>query len=123
MLTESTNSTLKELLSTTQMAKMKRKSPSFLEACNRYLDFICLNTSCHGGNWAMKVKSTKLKILMQFFVIFFACSMLGAVILQILTPPHPIFQETWKENDGTFPNVTLCSNRIFDKEKVQGLFV
>ena len=82
-------------------------------------DYICLNTSCHGGNWAMKITSTKLKIFCQFWVIFFSCCMVGAVILTFLYPEQPITIFTWKENDGSFPNITLCSNRIFDEKKVQ----
>ena len=102
---------------------MNENSPSFKEVCARYLDYICLNTSCHGGNWAMKITSTKLKIFCQFWVIFFSCCMVGAVILTFLYPEQPITNFTWKENDGSFPNITVCSNRIFDMAKVQGLLL
>ena len=47
--------------------------------------------------------------------------MVGAIILRFLSPEQPITILHWKENDGSFPNITLCSNRIFDMAKVQGL--
>ena len=47
--------------------------------------------------------------------------MVGAVILTFMYPEPPITILNWKENDGSFPNITLCSNRIFDMAKVQGL--
>ena len=102
---------------------MNENSPSFKQVCARYLDYICLNTSCHGGNWAMKITSTKLKIFFQFWIIFFSGCMVGAIILRFLSPEQPITILHWKENDGSFPNITLCSNRIFDMAKVQGLLL
>jgi hypothetical protein len=101
---------------------MNENSPSFKQVCARYLDYICLNTSCHGGNWAMKITSTKLRIFFQFWVIFFSSCMVGAIILRLLAPDPILTKMEWTENDGTFPNITLCSNRIFDMAKVQGVF-
>ena len=126
---KSTTSNLKDSLESThslhstQPVIMNENSPSFKQVCARYLDYICLNTSCHGGNWAMKITSTKLRVFFQFWVIFVSCSMVGAVILQFLTPTPLLETETWRENDGKFPNITICSNRIFDEKKVQGLFL
>ena len=49
--------------------------------------------------------------------------MVGAVFLTFMYPEPPITILNWKENDGSFPNITLCSNRIFDMAKVQGLLL
>ena len=53
---------------------------NFKAVCKRHLDYICLNSSCHGANWAMKIESTKLKVFLQVFAIVLQFCMFGAFI-------------------------------------------
>ena len=102
--------------------KMSENFLSFKESCNRYLDFICLNTSCHGGNWAMKAKSTKLKTILQIMFILFQFFMLSQVIrVFFFRPIQPIPLKQILPNNGIFPNVTICNQRMFDLAKSKGV--
>ena len=96
---------------------------NFKAVCKRHLDYICLNSSCHGANWAMKIESTKLKVFLQIFAIFLQFCIFGAFIqLVFLRPIEVQVKQEFTINDGSFPNVTICSHRIFDKKKIAGLF-
>ena len=103
-------------------SKMNKNSYTFKESFSRYLDFICLNMSSHGGNWAMKPKSAKLKLVLQMMIITFQFLMLAAIIEQfLLYRMQPFERKRFFHNDGTFPNVTLCNHRMFDLAKTKGL--
>ena len=96
---------------------------NFKAVCKRHLDYICLNSSCHGANWAMKIESTKLKVFLQIFAILLQFCILGAFIqLVFLRPIEMQVKQEFPINDGSFPNVTICSHRMFDKKRIAGLF-
>ena len=101
---------------------MSQKSFNFKESCQNYLDFFCQNTSCHGGNWAMKAKSPKLKITLQIILMLIQILMLAVVIrIFFFRVVQPTFYLDYIPNNGTFPNVTICNHRMFDLAKSQGL--
>ena len=44
------------------------------------------------------------------------------VQLVFLRPFEMQVKQDFPINDGSFPNVTLCSHRMFDKKRIAGLF-
>ena len=102
---------------------MNVNSNGFKKSCMKYLDFICENTSCHGGHWALKAKSSILKIFFQMLHITLQFFMLGLVIrLFFFRPIDPYMSTDYIESNGTFPKVTICSHRMFDLKKSKGLY-
>ena len=96
---------------------------NFKAVCKRHLDYICLNSSCHGANWAMKIESTKLKVFLQIFAILLQFCILGAFIQLVFFGSFNMqVKQEFPTNDGSFPNVTICSHRMFDKKRITGLF-
>jgi hypothetical protein len=96
---------------------------SLKEVCKRHLDYICLNSSCHGANWAMKIQSIKLKVFLQILAIILQFLLLASFIQVLFVEQLEITnKQSWEDNDGSFPNVTICSQRIFDKTKITGCF-
>ena len=112
------------MLESRLVPKMKEIPKSLKVTCQRYLDYICQNSSCHGGNWAMKIKSTKLKIILQIIAILLQCLMLLAFIYALFVREVEVTNwQIWDKNDGSFPNLTICNHRIFDKRKTEGLHI
>ena len=112
------------MLESRLVPKMKEIPKSLKVTCQRYLDYICQNSSCHGGNWAMKIKSTKLKIVLQIIAILLQCLMLFAFIYALFVRDVEVTNwQIWDKNDGSFPNLTICNHRIFDKRKTEGLHI
>ena len=110
-------------LQTVMIYKMEN-THNLKEICKNQLDYICLNSSCHGGNWAMKIKSTKLRILLQILFLIFQFGLFGAVIqIFLLEPFEMTTNQHYITNDGSYPNVTLCNHRIFDKATTEGLYI
>ena len=70
----------------------------------------------------MKIKSTKLKIVLQIIAILLQCLMLLAFIYALFVREVEVTNwQIWDKNDGSFPNLTICNHRIFDKRKTEGL--
>ena len=97
---------------------------NFKAVCKRHLDYVCLNSTCHGANWAMKIESTKLKVFLQIFAIILQFGIFGAFIQLVFIRPFDMqVKQDFPINDGSFPNVTICSHRMFDKKRMTGLFL
>ena len=95
---------------------------SLIEAWKRLLDYICSNSSCHGGNWAMKLKSSLLKISYQIIVLLAQVFMFSSVIFTLFFEKlEPTYTYKHYQNSGTFPNLIICNHQMFDKAKVQGM--
>ena len=72
----------------------------------------------------MKIKSTKLKIVLQIIAILLQCLMLLAFIYALFVKEVEVTNwQIWDKNDGSFPNLTICNHRIFDKRKTEGLHI
>ena len=72
----------------------------------------------------MKIKSTKLKIVLQIIAILLQCLMLLAFIYALFVREVEVTNwQIWDKNDGSFPNLTICNHRIFDKGKTEGLHI
>ena len=70
----------------------------------------------------MKAKSPKLKATLQIMLMLIQIFMLAVVIKFIcFREIQPFHVTRFKQNNGTFPNVTLCNHRMFDLVKSQGL--
>ena len=97
---------------------------SLIEAWKRLLDYICSNSSCHGGNWAMKLESSLFRILYQIVVLLTQCIMLCCVVYTLFfdeLETTSIVKTVY--NDSRIPNITLCNHRMFDKKKTEGFYI
>ena len=94
---------------------------SIKKALKDHLDYICENTSCHGGNWALKTPSRWLKSKIQLLL----CILQVFLVLTVIAPfiyERPISSSTkWKMIHGHFPNVTVCNSRWFSKASMKGI--
>ena len=109
------------MLASSKTDNMAETYHNFKAVCKRHLDYICLNSSCHGANWAMKIQSIKLKVFLQIFAIILQFIMFASFIQVLFVEQLEITnKQWWDDNDGSFPNVTICSRRIFDKTKITG---
>ena len=101
---------------------MAKPNDSFNVLIKNHLDFICSNSTCHGGNWALKISSERLKLIFQTFIIvaqiIFLCSLIHATVF------HPVEVESsinWQDDGNkVFPKITICNQRIFDAYETEG---
>ena len=87
-----------------------------------HVEGMLANSSCHGGNWVLKLKSFKTKSAGSL-LIFLLQSLVVFVLLYQLCIVEKDFTTSiqWQNENLTFPNITICNPRLFDKEKVQSL--
>ena len=87
-----------------------------------YLEFMCANTSTHGGNWLSKVKGTKLKTLYVFGILSLQGTIFYIFLTGLFSPDPNVYTSTdWISDENlTFPYVTVCNPRMFEKRKVEG---
>ena len=88
-----------------------------------HIESMMENSSCHGGNWILKLQDLKTKsaaslfiFLLQSFVIFLLLHSLFVVEKDFTTSIQ------WNNEDLVYPNITICNPRLFDKEKVRSRF-
>ena len=88
-----------------------------------HIESMMENSSCHGGNWILKLQDLKTKsaaslllFLLQSFVIFLLLHSLFVVQKDFTTSIQ------WNNEDLVYPNITICNPRLFDKEKVRSRF-
>ena len=87
----------------------------------RRMEYILQNSSCHGGNWVMKLSNSKIKSAGSFLVFVFQFIIFYVIITKIFVPSGK-FSTTllWDSEPLIFPNMTICNPRLYDKKKVEG---
>ena len=86
------------------------------------MEYILQNSSCHGGNWVMKLTNPKIKSAGTLIVFALQFILLTAVLNMIFYPKNSLSTSLlWDTEELIFPNMTICNPRIFDKEKVDEL--
>ena len=100
---------------------MELEEQSFKCQLWRKMEYILQNSSCHGGNWVMKLSNPKIKSALSFLIFVFQLIMFYIIITKIFVPSGK-FSTTllWDSEPLIFPNITICNPRLYDKKKVEG---
>ena len=102
---------------------MSRRQELF-QSCESYFEYFCVNSSCHAGNWFIKVKSPKCKKFLLFILFLMQAVLCLSVINTIFfnEDKYAKYCYDYDEEEVTreLPFVTVCNPRIFDREKTKG---
>ena len=67
-----------------------------------YVEYICQNVSCHGGNWAFKIRSGKLKSCYLLVMVGFQFFVMSVVLQKLLqADDRGIFSTYTKHRDDS----------------------
>ena len=102
---------------------MSQETYSLKRALKNHLDFICENSSCHGGNWALKTPSRWLKSIIQLGLFFLQIFLFLVVVAPFFVDKSIHSSTRWERNDESYPNITICNSRMFSKAKMKGLYL
>ena len=97
-------------------------SEDHLGPYEKYFEYFSKNSSCHGGNWIVKIQNFKIKsalLLCLFLLQSFLCLVIGYKIFfeerEIRT------KMDWKKGETfSLPFMTVCNPRHFDRKTVEG---
>ena len=108
-----------------------------------FSEYVCQNLSCHGGNWASKIRSGKLKALYLIILLGFQAYVFNYIIRNLWTfwsgnviksvkqflltnqefstGTRHVSATYFKERSEfiPYPRITVCNPRMFDARKVQ----
>ena len=100
---------------------MELEEQSFKCQMWRKIEYILQNSSCHGGNWVMKLSNPKIKSALSFLVFVFQLIIFYIIITKIFVPPGSFSTALmWDSDPLIFPSMTICNPRLYDKKKVEG---
>ena len=124
------------------------RSNTLEETCRGYSEYVCQNLSCHGGNWASKIRSGKLKALYLIILLGFQSYVFNYIITSLWTfwsgnlmkieecflnffskimslkpfstGARHVSATYFKERSEfiPYPRITVCNPRMFDARKV-----
>ena len=98
---------------------------SFKKELLAFFEHMLQNVSCHGGNWVKKCFNPKVKSLCIFVMVCFQTIVFVTIFWQ-LCHHHKDFSTSlqWSNEENLlYPNITICSPRLFDKEKVDSKYI
>ena len=95
---------------------------SFRDNLILHIESMLENSSCHGGNWVLKLRSLKGKSAGSL-LIFLLQSLVIFVLLYQLCIVEKDFSTSiqWQNEDLIYPNITICNPKLFDKDRVRSL--
>ncbi len=87
-----------------------------------YFDFMCANTSTHGGNWLVMIRDSRLKSLYLLGILGLQGVIFYIFVNALVSTDSKVLTSISWEAGGSilFPYVTVCNPRIFSKPKVDG---
>ena len=101
--------------------QLNMEPESFGDQIWRRMEYILQNSSCHGGNWVMKLSNSKIKTAGTVLVFFFQLVTFYIITSMIFGPTVDFSTSLlWDSEEIIFPNITICNPRIYDRKKVQG---
>jgi hypothetical protein len=91
----------------------------------QYLEYMCANTSCHGGNWFSKIPSRKMQILFMLLIVTLQFATIVNFTFTVFINPDVTINTVTKyipQENVTFPKVTICNPRMYSLKKTEGTY-